>query len=245
MTGFFDFASDELRDSRNNLATLLRNSPIPDNELLHNLLLYSSPALISRFLSLERIYKIALESHGDILEMGTRWGQNIAIFNSLRSIYEPYNRFRRIIAFDTFEGFPEIDPIDGSKFKAGSFSTTADYYAYLNKVISYLDKENVKPCQNLIEVIKGDAVENVKKYIIDNPSTIVSLAFFDFDIYKPTKKCLQYIIPRLVKGSVVAFDEANDKDCPGETQAIIEEIGLNNISLKRSHINSRISYFVF
>ena len=72
MTGFFDFASDELRDSRNNLATLLRNSPIPDNELLHNLLLYSSPALISRFLSLERIYKIALESHGDIL----KWGQD-------------------------------------------------------------------------------------------------------------------------------------------------------------------------
>ena len=35
-----------------------------------------------------------------------------------------------------------------------------------------------------------------------------------------------------MKGSVVAFDEANDKDCPGETQAIIEEIGLNNISLR-------------
>ena len=119
------------------------------------------------------------------------------------------------------------------------------YYEYLNEVIGYLDKENVKPCQNLIEIIKGDAVENVKKYIDDNPSTIISLAFFDFDIYKPTKKCLQYILPRLVKGSVVAFDEANDKDCPGETQAIIEEIGLNNISLKRSHINSRISYFFF
>ena len=85
MTGFFDFASDELRNSRNNLALQLRSSPIPDNELLHNLLLYASPALISRFLSLERIYKIALESHGDIFEMGTRWGQNIAIFNSLRS----------------------------------------------------------------------------------------------------------------------------------------------------------------
>ena len=245
MTGFFDFASDELRETRNNLVTTLRNSPIPDNELLHNLLLYASPALISRFLSLEKIYKIALESHGDIFDLGTRWGQNIAIFNSLRSIYEPYNRFRRIIAFDTFEGFPEIDPIDGIKFKAGSFSTAEGYYEYLKNVISHLDKENVKPCQNLIEIIKGDAVENVKKYINDNPSTIISLAFFDFDIYKPTKKCLQYILPRLVKGSVVAFDEANDKDCPGETQAIFEEIGLNNISLKRSHINSRISYFVF
>ena len=245
MTGFFDFASDELRNSRSDLVSVLRNSPIPDDELLHNLLLYASPALIGRFLSLERIYKIALESHGDILDLGTRWGQNISIFNSLRSIYEPYNRFRRIIAFDTFEGFPEIDPIDGGKFKPGSFSTAKGYYEYLNKVVSLLDRENVKPCQNLIEVIKGDAVENVKKYIDDNPSTIVSLAFFDFDIYKPTKKCLQYILPRLVKGSVVAFDEANDKDCPGETQAIIEEIGLNNISLKRSHINSRISYFVF
>ena len=63
MSGFFDFASDELRETRSNLATLLRNSPIPDNELLHNLFLYTSPAQVSRLLSIEKIFKIAIETH--------------------------------------------------------------------------------------------------------------------------------------------------------------------------------------
>ena len=46
------------------------------------------------------------------------------------------------------------------------------------------------------------------------------------------------------KGSIIAFDELNDEDSPGETIALIESIGLNNIKLKKYRYASRISYFV-
>ena len=78
-----------------------------------------------------------------------------------------------------------------------------------------------------------------------NPETIVSLAYFDLDLYKPTKECLDVIKSRLVKGSVIGFDELNDPDSPGETLALMETLGLNNIKLKRFKFSSRVSYFVF
>ena len=83
------------------------------------------------------------------------------------------------------------------------------------------------------------------KYLKRNPETIVSLAYFDLDLYKPTKECLDVIKSRLVKGSVIGFDELNDPDSPGETLALMETLGLNNIKLKRFKFSSRVSYFTF
>ena len=39
------------------------------------------------------------------MEFGVRWGQNLITLNNLRGIYEPFNHSRKIIGFDTFEGF--------------------------------------------------------------------------------------------------------------------------------------------
>ena len=52
------------------------------------------------------------------------------------------------------------------------------------------------------------------------------------------------IKPHLTKGSLVGFDELCDPDSPGETVALKEVFGLNNIRLQRSRHCSRTSYFV-
>ena len=106
--------------------------------------------------------------------------------------------------------------------------------------------ENDNPLSHIkkFELVKGDATKTIHTYLNDNPETIISLAYFDFDLYKPTKECLEAIKPRLTKGSVVAFDELNDPDSPGETLALMEVFGLNNITLKRCRYASRVSYFI-
>ena len=45
------------------------------------------------------------------LEQG---GVKILLFSALRGIYEPFNRHKKIIAFDTFEGFRDIHKKDGT-----------------------------------------------------------------------------------------------------------------------------------
>jgi hypothetical protein len=111
-------------------------------------------------------------------------------------------------------------------------------------VLEFHEQENPISHLKKFELRPGDATVEIERYLEDHPETIVALAYFDFDIYEPTKKCLAAIKSRLVKGSVVGFDELNDADAPGETVALQEVFGLNNVRLQRSPRTSRTSFFV-
>lgn len=56
--------------------------------------------------------------------------------------------------------------------------------------------------------------------------------------------CLELLMERVTKGSVIAFDELNLKEFPGETIALMETIGLKKYSIKRSPLNPLISYLI-
>ena len=112
------------------------------------------------------------------------------------------------------------------------------------KILNTQEKLNPLSHIKKYEIVKGDAIKTFPEYLNQNPHTIFSLVFLDFDIYEPTKEILKMIKPRLVKGSVVAFDELNDPDSPGETLALMETIGLNNVELKKFPYASRVSYFI-
>ena len=53
------------------------------------------------------------------------------------------------------------------------------------------------------------------------------------------------ILPRLVKGSIIAFDELNCKSFPGETIAFNEVLGLNNYKLNRDRNVPYVSWIEF
>ena len=72
----------------------------------------------------------------------------------------------------------------------------------------------------------------------------MALAYFDFDIYTPTRACLEAILPHLTKGSVLAFDELNTPEFPGETLAVREVLGLSRHAIRRDRNNPLTSYLV-
>lgn len=245
-TGVKSYSSSEEESNRENLTDLFKKSPIPEDQIFSNLGLFLSSKDLSRLLFMDYIYRQIIDVQGVVMDFGTRWGQNMAVFESLRGIYEPFNRHKKIIGFDTFKGFPRLSIKDGKSdlMKLGNVSVTSDFEVYLDKIMQC--HENLNPLSHIkkYEIIKGDASIEIKKYLKKFPETVVALAYFDFDIYLPTKDCLEAIKHRLVRGSVLAFDELNDHDSPGETAALIEVFGLNNIKLKRYQYTSRTSYFV-
>jgi hypothetical protein len=221
-----------------------KNAPIPDNELLTNLGLFISRQTLSRILYMQELYSKIISVHGVIMEFGVRWGQNLSLFSSLRGMYEPFNYNRKIIGFDTFSGFPVLSKKDGDRLAIGDYAVAADYEKYLEAILSYHEKESPIPHKKKFELVKGDASVTFKNYLEKNPHTIVAMAYFDFDIYQPTKDCLELLLPRLTKGSVIAFDELNCPEFPGETLAVMETIGLSKYAIKRSPLNPLISYIV-
>jgi len=244
--GIKTYSSSEEHAVRKSFYEQFKSCPIPDNQLLSNLGLFLNSKSMARLLFLDHIYQQIIDVHGVVMEFGTRWGQNLAVFSALRGIYEPFNRHRKLVGFDTFKGFPSISAKDGKSdmMKKGELAVTENYDQYLTRTLELQEKDNPLAHLKKFELRVGDATKEINRYLKEHPETIISLVYFDFDLYEPTKKCLEAIRPHLVKGSVVGFDELNDIDSPGETVALMETFGLNNVRLKRYRYASRVSYFV-
>jgi hypothetical protein len=218
--------------------------PIPEKERLYNLGLFLNRQSLSRIMFMHELYQKIIPVHGIVVEFGVRWGQNLALFSSFRGMYEPYNYSRKIVGFDTFKGFPSVAPQDGTGRSAvkGAYNVSKDYDKYLDAVLAYHEAESPLNHLKKYELIKGDAAMTFAKYLKDHPETVIALAYFDMDIYKPTKRCLELIRPHLTKGAIVGFDELNYPDFPGETIALRETWGLDKYAIRRSPLNPLVSY---
>jgi len=229
---------------REKLVNLLKHCPIPDDELLMNLGLFLPPQTLSRILFMDFLYRQALNVQGVLFDLGCRWGQNASLFSALRGIYEPFNRLRKVVAFDTFGGHACVTAKDGKNMKKGAYSVPMDYEQYLRQILDFQEQESPLGHIKKYEIIKGDASWTVRSYLARNPQTIVALAYFDFDVYKPTRECLKAIRGHLTRGSVLGFDELVEPACPGETAALKEVFGLGRYAIRRSPLNARASYLI-
>jgi hypothetical protein len=226
------------------LVRKLRSSQIPDRELLDNLGLYLTRQTLSRINFMQRLYAMIVPVHGVIMEFGVRWGQNMALFTSLRGIHEPFNYNRRIIGFDTFEGFPSVAAEDGGLVKAGDYAVVPEWMEELDALLDSHAQGSPIAHKKKHQLVRGDATETLPAYLREHPETVVALAYFDFDLYKPTRDCLQSILPYLTKGSVLAFDELNTPEFPGETVAVREVLGLSRYAIQRDPTSPLTSFLV-
>lgn len=239
-------SSQSEKDIQKALFEHFQAATLPADEMLPNLGLFLTSKTLSRILFFYELYRKIVNTHGVIMEFGVRWGQTLALMSALRGIFEPFNRHRKIIGFDTFAGFRGMSSEDGDLCKCtdGSFTVSEGHDAYLEKLLALADGLNPIPHLKKFELVKGDAMETIPAYLRRHPETIVSLAVFDFDIYKPTKAALEAIKPHLMKGSVLVFDELCDDIFPGETLAVREVLGLNDLRVERMPMTARISYAV-
>jgi hypothetical protein len=232
------------RSARDRLYGLFEGCPIPPAERLANLGLFVNRQSLARALFLHDLYRRIVTVDGVVIELGVRWGQTLALFTSFRGMYEPFNYTRRIIGFDTFEGFPSVHDQDrpSGVSAVGGYAVTEGYDSYLRAVLDCHEQESPVAHIPKYELVKGDAVETLPSYLEAHPETVVALAYFDLDLYEPTRACLEALRPHLTRGSVLGFDELNCPQFPGETLAVREVLGLDGLRLERSPL---VSYPAF
>ena len=230
--------------NKQELVRQLRECPIPNGELLDNLGLFLTRQSLSRINFIQMIYETILPVHGVVMEFGVRWGQNMALFSILRGILEPYNYNRRVIGFDTFGGFPSTSQEDGEAVRAGDYGVSEGWKASLEQVLNFHERNAPIAHKKKYELVEGDATETLPAFLRRHPETIVALGYFDFDLYKPPKACLEALLPHVTKGTVLAFDELNCPEFPGETLAVREVLGLSRYALRRDPANPLTSYLV-
>lgn len=221
-------------------------SPGSHVEKIRNFTKYIRSQDIAHFLARYEIFKKIMNVQGSIIECGVLHGAGLMSFAHFSAIFEPISHSRKIIGFDTFAGFPELTKEDEksiSEFaKKGEFA--ADSYADLQRCISLYDAHRYISHIPKVELIRGDVVETIPKYIEDNPQLMVSLLYLDMDLYKPTKVALENFIPRMPKGAVIAFDELYSKHFPGETKALLDTIGIRDLQIEKFSFTNYKSYVV-
>lgn len=239
--------TEEQMSNRKKLNNLFQNSPMPIEHLMINLGLYMRSSVLAKTLYINELYEKIVHLPGSIMEFGSWYGTNLALFESLRAIYDPYNYTRKVIGFDTYDGYENLSTNDGKSelVQEGQYSIPENYIDYLKEVLDFHQKENVLHHIKKYELIKGDATKSVYEYLEKNQHTMISLAYFDMQLYEPTKKCLEAIKPYLVSGAIIAMDEINNDNYPGETIAFREVFGLGNYEIHKSRYLPDRSYIIY
>jgi len=235
-------------DFLDNLESYIENGVGTNVEKFENFAKYIPRQDLTIFLARYEIFKKILNVQGSIIECGVFFGGGLMTYAKLSSIFEPVNNQRKIIGFDTFSGFPSLSRKDRgatSKYAhKGGLDPKVDTLGDLKRSIELFDSNRFLNHIPKIELIKGDASKTIPKYVIDNPHLVVSLLYLDFDLYKPTKVALEQFVPRMPKGSIIAFDELNAKLWTGETRAVLDTIGIRNLKIERFPFVSYLSYAV-
>ena len=227
---------EKQQETKQELLSLLLSPPKQNEELVSNLGLYTRSVMLAKTLYLNELYELILDKPGVIMEFGVWWGSNIALFSNLRAVHEPYNRTRKVIGFDTFEGYPTVTAEDGSSSHAapGGYAMPEGYEAYLQRVLDAHERENVLEHICKYELVKGDAPVGLAGYLDAHPETVISLAYLDMAMYEPTRDVLELLRPHMVKGGIIALDELGSERFPGETKAFKEVFGTSRYQLRRS-----------
>lgn len=218
-------ASPDQLESRRKLSELFERVPIPLDDKLFNIGLFTRSTVLVKFLVLSDVYQRIQNIPGNFVEFGTWWGQNMVLLENLRAIYEPFNKQRTILGFDTFSGYTDLSEKDKKSdvWGEGSYSTGEDYVDLLAELLATHEGSNcLGHIRNVHKLIKGDVTKTAPEYFANHKEAIVAFAYFDMGLYEPTKSALQAIKPHLVSGSILLMDELTWQESPGESIALKE-----------------------
>jgi hypothetical protein len=223
-----------------------RSSPGTNVQKLQNFTKYVSCGDVGRFLGRSKIFEEILQVPGCIIECGVFMGAGLMTWAHLSAVLEPLNHVRRIVGMDSFAGFPSVSAEDQTTREALATPNglAADSYDDLTEAIRLYDL--YRPLGHIprVQLVRGNAIEAIPKFIEDTPHLVVALLYLDFDLFEPTEAAIRNFLPYMPKGSIIAFDELNNSFWPGETIAVQKTIGLRNLRLRRFPFQPQISYAV-
>ena len=161
------------------------------------------PSRLAKLLAHYELYRAIGELPGAVVELGVYKGASLIRFATFRSLLEtPYSR--PILGFDAFGAFPrrdvagEADQAFIDRFEAAGGEGIAK--ATLEEVLSEKGFANV-------ELVEGDIFDTLPAYLDEQPALKVALLHLDLDVYEPTAFALERLLPRMVRGGLVAFDD--------------------------------------
>ena len=227
-SALISFTSGQGLDARMKIFSLMNGYSATDDEKERSLGLFLRGSLLARIFAVSDIYRQIVNIPGAILDIGTWRGQTAVVCENLRAIFEPLNFNRRIVCFDTFEGYQGFSEKDKATelHRDGTYGVGGnDYAEFLSHLLELHEKSNAMGHNcGKHKVIKGDCRETIPSFFEQSPSEYVALAFFDVNSYVPTLEAFEQVWSRLVPGGIAAFWQLTRDTIPAEARVYAEKI---------------------
>lgn len=148
------------------------------------------------------LVRMVVDVPGEIVDCGTFKGVSTLQFAQFLQIYRPHHA-ARVVSFDTFEAFfPCVRPDEAASAKDHMDRFyEASAYDQLTEAVARLG------LSHRVEIVKGDIVETMPRYIADKPGFRISLLHCDLDVFAATKAVLETAWSKVSVGGIVVFDE--------------------------------------
>ena len=151
------------------------------------------------FESLELSERIA-EVPGSIVEAGVWRGGMLA------GLAEFHGDSRSYFAYDSFQGLPEAQAIDGEKAKRyQSDATAANYFDNCAAEEKFIKDLFLKLPGIDLKIVKGWFSDTLRE--ANNLPDQIALLRMDGDWYESTMNIMEFLYPRVARGGVIIIDD--------------------------------------
>lgn len=194
----------------------------------NSLLLNGGLDRLTKLLARYELFKRVIDLPGDIVEGGVFKGSGVLYWAKLIQIFNPLSR-RKVIGFDTFDGFPEAASHQYETERATELVRESAYEPISPEEIMLLAQSQTLDPR--VELVKGNAVSTIPHYVKANPGVRLALLNLDFDTYDATAAALEYLYPLVVPGGIIIFDEYGVRGF-GESDAVDEFFRHTHVDLR-------------
>lgn len=177
-----------------------------ENPWKHENLFYqlSNPSRLRKIIDHYEIYKMIKNIDGDIYEFGVFKGASFIRFLTFREVFNLKNK---IYGFDAFGKFPLQKIKDKHFLRDKAFARHHDKVAGVgikkNKLKEILKKKKFTN----YELIEGDIINSLDKFLSKNKKIKISLLHIDLDIFHPTIYVLEKLYKYVSKNGIIMFDD--------------------------------------
>lgn len=193
------------------------------------------------------------EIHGDFVELGCNKGGSVGVMAKSILEFTPSQKidsYKKIHAFDSFEGLPEPDKTKDNSIQAfecwkiednqmnGNLNPVGELVASEDS-IKKLIFEKIKYPRNKLEIHKGWFQDTVPK--INDEIEKIALLRLDGDLYESTYIGLKYFYPKLVHNGFLILD---DWCLEGARNAVQDYFDENNIKLHKNRVDGTVCYWI-
>ena len=218
------FEVDHYRERDREFWSELWALDVPREDLLLHFQAFVRRRELPRFLAHYELFKQVIDLPGCVLDLGVFKGASLFTWTKLMETFCPGDRSRRVYGFDSFEGLTDFTGEDGAesersaKVKGGY---TSDQHV-IERLVWLHNQDGIVPGIDRVALVPGNIQETLPTFLEEHPGLRISLLHLDMDLYEPTRFALERLLPLVVKGGVVAFDEYGLIPWEGESVAAEE-----------------------